>query len=528
MEPSTTDANRYVEGEEADFLRSHAEFERTSRLQPLLTAVDEARSLVQAAQARIVQAQNELAAAVMHLLMLKEQASAVQSDINDILRPLHPLFKIPTDILVLIFERCVAEEAMIGDIEFPKTKFKARLSAERITSQMACPIELAAVCRAWRVAAMCSPRTWSTISVFMEDSFVIPSSEALALALERSGKAPLTINLNRRVGTGSASNQNHLHLLRPLISVMDRCSSLNIALVDLHEQADRDDILTILNAGTPLLESFKIRVDSFFGTYRRWLLHLASSTAFEALWMDFQSLVRWTSSCPNLRHLDFSNHSSTFPANRGYNGKQAVLNHLHDLTIRAADSLDDHNLPSLFDMPNLRVLTLMGGRKSQLYCARYLSAIVKLCSGITRLVMCGKLQDSLSRIMPSITTMSALEELLIVELELDPEGNNVRVFCDGLSPQHDASNYASATAAMVKWPCPRLRTVKAALPIRFGDNADSERLIQFARARLAASGHEVSSPTCLQELTLCTVPSVQQQVDEMVAYTMRHAAVNGH
>ncbi|KAK7026788.1 hypothetical protein VNI00_007067 [Paramarasmius palmivorus] len=105
----------------------------------------------------------------------RKKALWLQSTVNFYKNMSVPLVRMPTEILTLVFQRCVLDD-----------------TAGHVFSHRATPVVLSHTCRRWRAVALSIPSLWNLIRLHIERSKKYTSLDMLRVWLERSQPLPIS------------------------------------------------------------------------------------------------------------------------------------------------------------------------------------------------------------------------------------------------------------------------------------------------------------------------------------------------
>jgi len=254
MVAQAPDPNRYVVGIEAQHVRARLETERAI-LEVTDAARIKARRSLDNAEAEVREQKAVLARleerrdAHAAFLYSTEERHELQQAVVDAQRVLlHPIRKIPLDILARIFVQCQ-----------PNIKFHPsdhyNITGELIRRAQTESLNLAAVCRRWRLAALSSARCWSQVCFYLDEITGNGMCKALyETVLERSASTPLSVILVRW-GTAKAEQQGAVNTIK---SALSRCVAL---IVDVKLLEADDAVHSILSSPAPKLKYARLIVD---------------------------------------------------------------------------------------------------------------------------------------------------------------------------------------------------------------------------------------------------------------------------
>ncbi|PBK91099.1 hypothetical protein ARMGADRAFT_1166656 [Armillaria gallica] len=117
--------------------------------------------------------------------------STLKSDIAQHEKAVHPIRRLPPEVLSEIFLQCIDE----GGTENEASRFSEETLLRPKTSldPSQCPWTLSKVCSKWRAISLSFPRLWSNIHLYVRDKKPPQSIRTLNLQLHRSGTHPLKV-----------------------------------------------------------------------------------------------------------------------------------------------------------------------------------------------------------------------------------------------------------------------------------------------------------------------------------------------
>ncbi|KZW01917.1 hypothetical protein EXIGLDRAFT_829818 [Exidia glandulosa HHB12029] len=180
----TTDPNRYAGPAEAALLRSHiiAEEDEMARVQSRLAAVG---TTLHDAEQRLLAAQEETASARAILVQIQSREENLAQSLRVARGLLHPIRRLPADILSSIFETWLDETERDEKIR-PVT-----YRAEHL------PFVAGRVCRRWRHVALSTASLWTGVKLALDEAKLAPVAwlTYLESVLHRSKSLPIHVDV---------------------------------------------------------------------------------------------------------------------------------------------------------------------------------------------------------------------------------------------------------------------------------------------------------------------------------------------
>ncbi|KAL0569663.1 hypothetical protein V5O48_012306 [Marasmius crinis-equi] len=142
-------------------------------------------------------------------LMARRKSRHMQSVLRSLQNSAAPIFRLPTELLAVIFERCVECDA-----------------AGHVFSEHSMPWVLAQTCRRWRSVAVSTPSLWTVVRLDSRDAHALRSNRLhmLRIWLERSQSLPISCLAGLEE---SAEVAHALTILEILLSHSSRWSNID-------------------------------------------------------------------------------------------------------------------------------------------------------------------------------------------------------------------------------------------------------------------------------------------------------------
>ncbi|KZV89177.1 hypothetical protein EXIGLDRAFT_751271 [Exidia glandulosa HHB12029] len=413
--------------------------------------------------------------------------------------PLHPVRRVPLEVLGIIFEHSLPEWAAVP---------LAHLSATELGVRQSPPFRLASVCRLWRFAALACPRLWACIKLNLK--FMTPHNagswlDYVSTLIERSAQTPLCIQIARLRPHSEIDGP----VIDTLISSLSRCTSL---LLDLDHVFDTDGILDIMHADLPVLRGLRLGATTVHPTVDRtrifshtpMLSYIKASFPLtgtrlcvpELITAEVQNctvsdLSALLTAAQSLRNLRVSNLPTVVDLTPSTSWPSIRI-----LDIRAKGYRNDAvgSLGQYLQFPNIGYLTLtgswIGGRDRMAYFAATSGTMPLL----TRLDLFEhNLDVDGALFMQGLSSCPALATINFCNMQLTRKG--FRELCNFLGRPFDHGI----------WPCPQLKTVGMSYST-FTPDCVQEDVVTLVQKRVDAaqdlSGTTASRPALLVAVVL--------------------------
>ncbi|KZW01790.1 hypothetical protein EXIGLDRAFT_716442 [Exidia glandulosa HHB12029] len=245
------DPNRFVGGFEASIILARLENERAElaviehSLQQAELAHGEAASRLREAEELSQERSQLLGDAVAYLHEMRRRHGAQLRAVAAQSALLHPVRKLPPEILGAIFEFCLQPMPAPTYVPFWPLDVRARQLQ---------PFRLAAICRRWRAASLCHSGAWSHLDLAFDpitENTVDRWQGFLATCAQRSRLAPLTVCLTRH----RIPLEHDRRLLAIVMEQMRRCISIQIVIYLL---TDGDPLCSLLAVDAPKLAHVRL------------------------------------------------------------------------------------------------------------------------------------------------------------------------------------------------------------------------------------------------------------------------------
>lgn len=467
------DPNRYATGAELDALCARLPDEEaeldvlTRKHERAQTALRVAKSRFQDIEAQYLMLKDVLSDAELYAKDTTLRRDAQAKIVRTQRGLLHPLRKIPPEILSEIFEGCLTHPMLDADL------FDFELMRQRQLQ----PLRIAAVCKRWRVVATtASPRLWQYVDVDLsKNARNRPRVPFLHVSrvLARSGATSLSIRLSRPFPDNEEEDAS---VLKELAGAMGRCRVFSL-IGPLYDAAHR--LLALLQTSTPRLEELTIsHLNVWQGVPNAYahsvrvfpnapLLRTMVSAFSSALNVEFPSLkwvlltdavssterdhiVHLLISSPALRHLKLVR-LILAPSTRSL----CVAPGLETLEVTTDSDEPIAVLSQRYSFPNLKSLMLYGSYPGSSRRAQYL-ALMASKSHLVELTLSEHLATDLIVVFRALKSMYQLALFTLLRSYFTREA--LDCLCSALSVPSCGDATASETPeAPSQYPCSALR-----------------------------------------------------------------------
>ena len=545
MGTSLDDPNRFASDIEAPSIRARIESE-SELLDAMAKGVARADQAYDEAQARY----NEIAARAEQERALfdaaerfrnekRSQYTAQEEAVSLHRGLLHPLRRVPDDILALVFMQSVSEawNVAFGEIDFGLEDAIAPKIAER---RRRLPLDLAAVCRRWRNVMLTTPGTWASIEIHTSD--VREDGDAgwlnvIAHFLARSGKHPLTICLVEVQSNHERTSLAEI-LTAALRTALQRCVALVLSVQTLSLMP-----WLMLGVPTPALRYLRVMcIDGLFVDP----VYFGQSRAHQILVRSLESLQLKNAvfQCGEATSL-VRNVAVTFTER----WQDAALGHfLRDLRGVQSLRLRDVVLPLYYQphevvnfdqlaelsvyvqeqdailairshilSPNLIKLSVYGQEDTSVSRVDHTLSVGASCMYLSNVQLSRLVPEALHNLTTNLKTLHALAILFIHDTRFT--GDALAAVGTALSPDPVISD----GDADGPWPCPKLRQL-GLVGCEFDKSCDDAAgtFLSFLRERLAAAGRSTKrkpGPFTFRSITLggwTAEGSPQEEVNRLI------------